>query len=126
MTPDGKDWVLIDGECGMCRRIAAWLRPRDREHRLQIVPYQEAPSPPITPALYAACPQAMHIVCADGTVLRAGRATLYILALTGWGRVARLLMLPPFIWLAELAYFIVARNRPFFARFLFRGQPAPH
>jgi hypothetical protein len=28
----------------------------------------------------------------------------------------------PFIWLVELGYWIVARNRPFFGRFLFRSE----
>jgi len=90
------------------------------------VPYQEAPSPPMTPALYEACKRAVHVIKSDGTVLRAGRASLFVLEQIGWGWAARLLMLPPFIWAVELGYALVARNRSFFARFLFtkeqRGQ----
>ncbi len=76
----------------------------------------------MTPALYAACEHAVHVVKADGTILRGGRATLFILEHLGWGRIARVLALPPFIWLVELGYRIVAKNRPFFARFLFRNE----
>ena len=53
-------------------------------------------------------------------MLRAGRAVLYILTALGYGWIARPLGLPPLIWAVELGYAIVARNRPFFARFLFR------
>ncbi len=99
--------------------MAAWVRRRDPTQRLQVTPYQEAPSPPMTPALYAACERAVHVVTPDGTTLRAGRAALYVLERIGWGWFARLLGLPPFIWLVELGYRIVSSNRPFFARFLF-------
>lgn len=73
----------------------------------------------MTPDLYAACARAIHVVRADGGVLRAGRACLFVLEQIGWRRTARLLGLPPFLWAVELGYRIVAANRPFFARFLF-------
>ena len=73
----------------------------------------------MTPALREACARAVHVVRSDGTVLRAGRATLYILSHVGWGWLARLLAWPPMIWFVELGYFIVARNRVFFSKFLF-------
>ena len=76
----------------------------------------------MTPDLYAACERAVHVVAADGTVLRAGRACLFILERIGWGGWARVLRLPPFLWVIELGYRIVAANRPFFARFLFTKE----
>ena len=90
--------------------------------QFRVVAYQDAPSPPMTPALYAACERAIHVLQPDGTLLRAGRASLFILSRIGWGRVARLLILPPFIWAVELGYWIVAHNRSFFARILFRNE----
>jgi len=72
--------------------------------------------------LYRACARAVHVVRRDGTLLRAGRATLYVLEGLGWRWTARLLSVPPFVWLVELGYWVVARNRSFFARFLFRGE----
>jgi predicted DCC family thiol-disulfide oxidoreductase YuxK len=86
------------------------------------VPFQEAPSPPMTPELLASCETAIHVVTSNNRTLRAGRATLFILANIGYGWLARPLMLPPFVWLAELGYRIVAANRPFFARFLFKRE----
>jgi predicted DCC family thiol-disulfide oxidoreductase YuxK len=76
----------------------------------------------MTPALYAACARAIHVVKADGTVLRAGRAALFVLEELGWGWCARLLALPPFLWLVELGYALIAHHRAFFSRFMFRRQ----
>ncbi len=76
----------------------------------------------MTPVLYVACKHAIHVVEADGTVHRAGRACLFILDDLGWHRVARIFAGPPLIWLVELSYRIVAANRPFFSRFLIRKK----
>lgn len=115
-----RHWMLWDGECNLCRRVAAWVRWKDKEQRFQIVPYQEAPSPPMTPELYKACEFAVHVVTADGTILRAGRATLFIFSQIGYAPVTRILSLPPLIWIIELLYKLVANNRDFFANFFFR------
>ena len=76
----------------------------------------------MTAGLYAACEFAVHLVKADGTILRAGRAVLFILANVGYRPLARLLSLPPFVWGVEVLYRLVARNRPFFAHFLFTKE----
>lgn len=76
----------------------------------------------MTPELRAACAIAVHVVTADGRVLRAGRACLCVLERTGWGWFARLLSLPPLVWLVEGGYRVVATHRPFFARFTFRRE----
>jgi predicted DCC family thiol-disulfide oxidoreductase YuxK len=103
--------LLWDGACGLCRRAVEWVRRRDRAERFDIVPYQEATTPPMTPELRAACRRAMHVLTADGQVLRAGRASLFVLRETGHHRLAAVLSLPPFVWVVELVYRIVARHR---------------
>lgn len=119
-------WVLWDGECGFCRRSVSWAIRHDHAGLLRAVPYQRAPSPPMTPRLYRACRRAVHVVTPEGRVLRAGRAALYLIAASGWPLPARILSLPPLIWLVEIAYRIVAENRPFFGRFLLTNeQPDP-
>ena len=82
---DGRHWILWDGDCGLCKRTVAWIRRRDRDRRFRTTPYQEASSPPMTPELNAACGRAVHVVQSDGTILRAGRAVLFILEEIGWG-----------------------------------------
>ncbi len=54
--------------------------------------------------------------------MRAGRAVLCLMGTIGYRRLAWPLRLPPLIWLVELSYVIVSRNRKFFARFLFRKE----
>ena len=76
----------------------------------------------MTPALRAACARAVHVVTADGRVLRAGRAALFVLQQIGYERWAALLSVPPLIWCVEPGYRLVAANRAFFSRFLFHGE----
>lgn len=64
----------------------------------------------------------MHVRLADGRVLRAGRACLYILHALGYRRLATLLALPPCSWFVEVGYSLVARHRPCFARWLFTRE----
>lgn len=73
----------------------------------------------MTPELSAACARAIHVVRADGSTLRAGRATLYILSHVGWGWFAAFLGWPPMIWFVEAFYWLVSSNRMFFSKFLF-------
>ncbi len=109
--------ILFDGQCGFCRRAVARVTSRDRKGMFIAIPYQDAPWPPMTSDLSAACARAVHVVRSDGGVLRGGRAVLFILEHTGLGSLARLLAHPPSVWVVELAYRAVARNRAFFSRF---------
>jgi predicted DCC family thiol-disulfide oxidoreductase YuxK len=115
-----RHWILFDGDCGMCGRFARGVARKDVEGQFEIVPFQEAPSPPMTPELARACERALHVVLADGKVLRAGRAVLFVKEQLGWGWFARLLRRAPFIWFIEIGYRLVADHRPFFSRFVFR------
>ncbi len=77
----------------------------------------------MTPQLYEACRQAVHIVTVGGRVIKAGRASLFILEQLGYSKwLIRPLTWPPLIWGVELSYWLVAHNRPFFSKFLFTGQ----
>lgn len=76
----------------------------------------------MTPGLAEACARAVHVVTADGEVLRGGAASLFVLDGVGYRRTARVLSLPVFRAFVDLAYRIVARNRRFFGRFLFRRE----
>ena len=89
---------------------------------MHAVPYQQAPRPPMTDALAAQCAQAVHVITPEGAVLRAGRASVDVLGRIGWRCTAALGSRRPLVWLVEAAYWAVARNRPFFGRFLFRRE----
>lgn len=76
----------------------------------------------MTPEVFAACPAAVHVVTADGRVLRAGRAVLFIMAELGYRRSAWLLGTPIAIPFVEWGYRLVANNRLFFSRFMFTRE----
>jgi hypothetical protein len=84
------------------------------------MPYQRAPSPPMTAPLATECARAVHVITPRGVLLRAGRASLYVLDQVGWHWTARLLARWPLIVLVEIGYAIVARHRQFFSRLFFR------
>jgi len=127
-----KHWLLFDGKCGMCRRTVNWIGRRDKPGQFEIVEFQKAPSPPMTPPLYEACKKAMHLVTDDGEILRGGRAMMFVLERINWGYgiLPGFLSLPPMIWFVELGYKIIAANRQFFSRFIFnrdeRGKLQSH
>lgn len=75
----------------------------------------------MTPELREACKHAVHVLTSSGEILKAGRATLFVLEQIGYRRLARLSRLPPFIWGVEVGYRIVASNRTVFSRVLFRN-----
>jgi predicted DCC family thiol-disulfide oxidoreductase YuxK len=118
VTAGPRALLLWDGSCGVCGRAVAWTQARDTAQALEPLPYQQAPSPPMTEALRAACARAVHVVTPEGEVLRAGRAVLYVLGRLGHPRLARLLALPPLVWGVELAYWFFARNRRLVSRML--------
>ena len=112
--------LLWDGDCGFCRRSVLWAERRDTKHAFQAIPYQQAPSPPMTPELRAACGRAVHLLTPEGRMLRAGRACLWVLERIGYPLLARVLAVPPLVWAVELGYWLVARNRKLASRVLFR------
>ncbi len=63
----------------------------------------------------------MHVITREGQTLRAGRASLFLLAHTRWTRLGRLAARRPIVWLVELGYWLMARNRMLFSRVFFRA-----
>jgi predicted DCC family thiol-disulfide oxidoreductase YuxK len=112
--------LLWDGDCGFCRRGVEWAERRDTSHAFRAIPYQQAPSPPMTSELRQACARAVHVLTAEGPVLRAGRACLWVLERIGYPGLARVLALPPLVWAVEVGYWLVARNRRLASWVLFR------
>ncbi len=106
-----KHWLLFDGACGFCGRVAGWVAQRDGGRRLQVVAYQEAPSPPMTPDLYVACGEAMQVVTRRGRVLAGGDAVIFTLGAIGARPLARLLWQWPLRSLVNRIYPVVAGMR---------------
>lgn len=119
MPNQPKHLLLYDGDCDFCHEWATWLILRDAAtQKFKIYPWQIASSPPMTPLLRVQVQKAVQLITAEGDQLSGGRAVLFALRETGWHfNLIRLLERPPFIWVIDAAYRIVAANRPRFARF---------
>lgn len=78
----------------------------------------------MTKDLYRASARALQVVTAKGRRLSAGRASLFVLEKAGWDGLARLLSWPPFIWVVEVGYRIVARYRGRLGRWLLKAEDA--
>lgn len=77
----------------------------------------------MTAELYKACRQAVHVITADGCIIKAGRAAMFVLEAIGYPRwLVRPFTWPPLVWLTELGYWLVANHRPFFSKFLFTRE----
>lgn len=113
-----KHLVLWDGDCGFCRRSVQWLQKQDRYGALKFQPNQEAD---ISPQLRQACQSAVHVIKSDGEILKAGRAVLFCAQFTRWHQLARMGQWPIFLPFIELGYALVAKNRMFFSKILFRA-----
>ena len=85
---------------------------------LNLVPYQQAPNPPMDDAHRSQSARALHVYTAEGQWLRAGRAALFVLARTtpAWRLFAKVTRFPPLLWGVEAGYWLVARNRGRIAR----------
>jgi predicted DCC family thiol-disulfide oxidoreductase YuxK len=118
-----RHYLLYDGECDFCRTWADWLRKRDiRSQRFCVMPWQDAPSPPMTPLLQVQAREAVQLVSSDDRHLHGGRAVLFALRETGWHpAIVGLLEHRPFVWIVDFGYRIVAANRPSFGWLRPRG-----
>jgi hypothetical protein len=77
----------------------------------------------MSPALREQARKAVQVITGDGRQLSAGRAMLFVLEEIEWHpRAIRLAGRRPLVWVVEFGYWIVARNRAFFGRFLFRSE----
>ena len=105
--------LIYDGECGICRRSVGWIRERDREERIEVVPYQD----PTVPERFSEVPRhdmerAMQLVALDGARWEGARALEEILAiLPRWRVAAPLFRIPGVRRVADRIYRWVATNR---------------
>lgn len=72
----------------------------------------------MTDELMRRCEHAAHLITESGEVLRAGRATLYVLSSLPRLAWLRVFLYPPLVWAAEGVYWLVARSRGVIGRFV--------
>ena len=110
--------VLYDNECPFCSfqmRVLSWL---DWRGKLALVPLSD-------PRATAAAPhlgkdelmEAIHCVAEDGRIFRGARALRFAgMHLPALVPMALVLWIPGVIWIAEIAYMWVSRNRLLLSR----------
>ena len=104
-------WLFWDGDCEFCGRVIAWVERRDVMCVIHAVPYQKAPTPPMTTLLAHRCANSVHVITHEGRLLSGGSAGVYVMGRIGFGMTERVGTTPPFNILVETAYRFVARNR---------------
>lgn len=118
-APEHAHWLLWDGECGFCRECVRWVIDHDRHARFRAIPYQEAPSPPMSEELREKCREAVHVVTSTGEAHSAGMAYAFVLEQIGYERLGRFMQRRAFRPFVEWGYRRVSNNRGFFGRLIF-------
>jgi len=116
--------VLYDGECGVCRALAAQARRRDTARRLVLLPYQAQHSSDLPPDVSTKdLEDALHVILEDGSVLRRAEAVVAVLDVLPppWNWLARLGSWHPLRYLADVLYGQFARHRRLVSRLLRLG-----
>ncbi|MBL8060400.1 MAG: DUF393 domain-containing protein [Chthonomonas sp.] len=102
--------LIYDADCGFCQWSADRLISRGG-------PFEASPNSR-HPELKDRSKREIIVRLASGRELGGANAVLFILSQSGWGWFARMLMLPPFIWVLGAGYWIIARNRQRISRLL--------
>jgi len=117
MTPT-KHIVLYDDECPMCTfqmKVLSWL---DWRHALALVPLSDPQAQEVAPQLTREdLLEAIHCVTPERRIYRGARAIRFVgMRLPLLVPVALFLWLPGVIWIAEIVYQWVSRNRLLLSR----------
>jgi predicted DCC family thiol-disulfide oxidoreductase YuxK len=110
--------VLYDGECPMCvfqMRVLSWL---DWRNVLSLVPLSDPRAHEIAPEITREdLQEAIHCVTPGGRIYRGARAIRFVgMRLPLLVPVALFLWIPGVIWIAEIAYRWVSKNRLLLSR----------
>lgn len=111
-------FVLYDDECPMCvfqMKVLSWL---DWRNALALVPLSDPRAKEIAPQITREdLLEAIHCVTPEGHVYRGARAIRFVgMRLPLLVPVALVLWIPGVIWVAEIAYRWVSRNRHLLSR----------
>jgi predicted DCC family thiol-disulfide oxidoreductase YuxK len=103
--------LLYDGECGFCTRLVEEAADRLAAD-VDFLPSQTAPLSTYGVSL-AEARHSLQWVAPDGRIGQGAEAAARLLVASGgaWAVLGRLLLAPPFSFVAAAAYWLIARNR---------------
>jgi predicted DCC family thiol-disulfide oxidoreductase YuxK len=109
------DYMLFDGDCGICSYSAEVARRMDREGRFVIEPYQSFPEAGLEKfgISYADCNKRMYVISRRGRVYGGAFGVNYFLfQRLPWSLLVALIYVLPILLLLEIiGYALVAKNR---------------
>ena len=115
MIEAGQDYLLFDGDCGICSYASEVAQRMDQRRRFVIQPYQVVPEAELTGygLSYAVCDRKVQIITRRGRVYAGAFAVNYFLwwHFPWWLLVVIIYALPPLLLCEVLGYALVARNR---------------
>ena len=105
--------VLYDDDCGVCQTGIGWLKGLDKDGKTKNIPINESNLSSINPNLkLEECIKEIHVIGPDGEIYRGSRAIARLARLfpSTW-IFGALISIPPFSWIANVAYKLFAKNR---------------
>ncbi|MBC8505746.1 MAG: DUF393 domain-containing protein [Anaerolineales bacterium] len=106
--------VIYDGDCPVCASLKEFAEKRNDRESIKFIPYQAKNLAKHAPGLtQEQTSQALYAISDRGIQSRGARAVFEVMKqLPGfWGAAGRILSLPPFVWLANPVYTLVAKHR---------------
>jgi predicted DCC family thiol-disulfide oxidoreductase YuxK len=112
-VPRTQTIVLFDDKCPMCTFQSRLLTRLDWLHRIQFMPISDPRVPSLAPDVkHESLMASMHVLTPKGRIHNGARGVRYIAArLPLLWPVCLLLWIPGMIYISEIAYRTVARNR---------------
>jgi len=111
--------LLWDGQCDFCKRSVEWLHKKASDKFVPL-PYQEQKTW-LPSEIYSDSKNQFYLRSPQGEYLGGGDAVIKLFEVMGWKIISRLLGLPGLRQLTKIIYQVVAKNRDFLSRFLFRA-----
>ncbi len=110
--------VLYDGDCPMCvfqMRLLTWL---DWFHVIELLPIAKARKDGLAPGIAREdLLEAIHCLTRDGRIYRGARCLRFVgLRMPLLAPLSLFLWLPGVIWVAEIVYGVISRNRHLLSR----------
>ena len=114
--------LFYDGDCGFCQASVDWLAARDRNGRLDFIPYQHPDNSARFPGIdLAHAASGVQVLLPDGRTDRdEGAIGLCLLEIPGWKWLGRILRAPLLRPAFHFGYRCIARNRRWISRLLGR------
>ena len=112
MNTNARLKIFTDGKCPVCRAARARVEPRDRNHRLEFVDYNDPVIAAQAPFSRDELTDEMHVLTTDGS-WRAGFDgwAAILKELPAWRWLGAIAMIPPVRWIGRPFYRFIARHR---------------